>query len=196
MNLIPVGSHAVLVEVDGPHQALDLALWARRHIEAEEVVPAASTVLFDGLGDAAGLRGALAHWRPGAPSSDRPTVEIPIEYDGPDLAVVADIWGVSVAAVAEHHRTAEHVVAFCGFAPGFSYLASNLHLPEIPRRQTPRERVPRGSVGLAGGFTGVYPSSSPGGWQLIGHTEVSLWEQDRAEPALLSPGTRVRFVPA
>lgn len=194
MKLIPVGAGAVLVEVGGPEEALALALWARPRIEAEEIVPAASTVLFDGLGARSDLRDALAEWRPGMGREERPLVEIPVVYDGSDLAAVAHTWGVPVSDVGRIHRAAEHVVAFCGFAPGFSYLSNTLSLPEVPRRSTPRERVAPGSVGLAGRYTGIYPSASPGGWQVIGRTEVCLWEQSRTEPALLPPGTRVRFV--
>ena len=94
------------------------------------------------------------------------------------------------------HGGIEFVSAFCGFAPGFAYLAG---LPEeyaVPRLDSPRSRVPVGSVGLAGSWCGVYPSESPGGWRLLGHTDLTLWDPDRSEPALLAPGTRVRFVPA
>ena len=91
------------------------------------------------------------------------------------------------------HGAVEFVSAFCGFAPGFAYLSG---LPEelyVPRLDEPRSKVPPGSVGLAGQFTGVYPRSSPGGWQLIARTEETLWDLERDPPALLSPGTRVRF---
>jgi KipI family sensor histidine kinase inhibitor len=94
------------------------------------------------------------------------------------------------------HTGTELVVAFCGFAPGFPYCTG---LPErlaVPRLDAPRTRVPAGAVGLAGPFTGIYPTASPGGWRLIGHTDLVLWDTDRDPPATLVPGTRVRFVAA
>ncbi len=125
-----------------------------------------------------------------------PSVEVPTTYDGADLDDVARLWGMTRAeAVATHTGTA-FVVAFCGFAPGFAYCTG---LPDdlaVPRLDRPRARVPAGSVGLAGEFTGVYPGESPGGWRLIGRTDLRLWDATRDEPALLAPGTRVRFTEA
>ena len=123
-------------------------------------------------------------------------MEVPVVYDGADLEDVAARWGTDVDEVVARHGGIEFVSAFCGFAPGFAYLAG---LPEeyaVPRLDSPRSRVPVGSVGLAGTWCGVYPSESPGGWRLLGHTDLTLWDPDRSEPALLAPGTRVRFVPA
>ena len=133
--------------------------------------------------------------RPGTFETPRTedVVEIPVRYDGPDLADVAAHWGVDEAEVARVHAGAEYRVAFCGFAPGFGYLTG---LPrEVPRRATPRTSVPAGSVALAGPYTGVYPRASPGGWQLIGTTDAVLWDHTRVPAALLAPGTRVRFTP-
>jgi KipI family sensor histidine kinase inhibitor len=93
------------------------------------------------------------------------------------------------------HAAAEFCVAFCGFAPGFGYLTGLPARYDVPRRATPRTAVPAGSVALAGPYTGVYPRSSPGGWQLIGTTDAVLWDHARVPAALLAPGTRVRFVP-
>src|SRR5699024_651719 len=107
---------------------------------------------------------------------------------------VAAHWGVTADEVVRRHQQVEHVSAFCGFAPGFSYLANDQELPEVPRRATPRTRVEPGAVGLAGPYTGIYPTASPGGWQLVGRTDVQVWDQHREPPALLPPGTRVRFV--
>lgn len=123
-------------------------------------------------------------------------IEIPVRYDGPDLADVAAVWGVPEHEVPAIHAAAEFRVAFCGFAPGFGYLTGLPSRYDVPRRATPRTAVPAGSVALAGPYTGVYPRSSPGGWQLIGTTDAVLWDHARVPAALLAPGARVRFVPA
>jgi KipI family sensor histidine kinase inhibitor len=195
VRIHPVGRHAVLVEVSTPQEAVSLAGWARERSLAREVVPGARTVLFDGLfhgpDDPEALRRALAAWRPAA-SGPGPRVDLPTTYDGPDLERVASVWGCDPDEVAARHRATEFVSAFCGFAPGFAYL-SGLEV-SVPRLATPRTRVPAGAVALADAWCGVYPRASPGGWQIIGHTDAPLWDPDRAEPALLAPGTRVRFV--
>jgi len=127
------------------------------------------------------------------------TLEIPVRYggeDGPDLEAVAAAHDLRPADVAELHAAAVHTVLFLGFAPGFAYLGG---LPEqlvTARRATPRERVPAGSVAIAGEHSGVYPRSMPGGWNLIGRTDQQLFDPGREPPSLLTPGTVVRFVPA
>lgn len=190
MHLRPVGSRAVLAEVGDAATALALATWARGRVVADEIVPAAETVLFDGVSDLSALDG----W---APSSDAPPgglVEVPVVYDGPDLAFVAELWGTDTDGVVRRHTEVEYVAAFCGFAPGFSYLAGLPGELAVPRLASPRPRLEAGSVGLAGTWCGVYPTPSPGGWRLLGRTDAVLWDQDREQPALLAPGTRVRFV--
>jgi KipI family sensor histidine kinase inhibitor len=191
MNIIPVGRDALLAEVSSPQDAVALAAWARERALARDVVPGAETVLFDGVADPDGLADTLAAWHRGG-STLGAWVEVPVTYDGPDLETVARHWGCDVEEVGARHRGTGFVSAFCGFAPGFAYL-SGLDA-SVPRLATPRTRVPRGSVALAGTWCGVYPVASPGGWQIIGHTDAELWDPRREEPALLAPGTRVRFV--
>ncbi|MFH8571912.1 5-oxoprolinase subunit PxpB [Streptomyces sp. NPDC017993] len=202
MRPLPVGEHGLLIELDTAEEVEALHAELLRRAAAgtlppvREIVPAARTVLLDGLDDPRGLTAELAAWNiPALTAGDRPTVEIPIRYDGPDLAEVAALWGVTEDEVVRLHSTTAFRVAFCGFAPGFGYLTG---LPEplhVPRRATPRTKVPVGSVALAGPYTGVYPRSSPGGWQLIGTTDAVLWDPRREPAALFAPGTQVRFVP-
>jgi KipI family sensor histidine kinase inhibitor len=170
-------------------------------------VPAHATVLvpFDPLNlDARAaadlVRDALrARTRTSAPDAAGDAIEIPVHYggpDGPDLEEVAERHGMSPADVVELHAGARYRVLFLGFAPGFAYLGGLPDAIATPRRPSPRERVPAGSVGIAGEQTGVYPLSMPGGWNLIGRTDAVLFDPQRAEPALLRPGAPVRFVPA
>jgi KipI family sensor histidine kinase inhibitor len=122
-------------------------------------------------------------------------IELPVIYDGTDLQDVARLLDCSAAEVVARHTADEWTVAFCGFAPGFGYLTSTGSW-DIPRRESPRTKVPTGAVGLAGEFSGVYPRESPGGWQLIGRTEVKIFDPGRDPAALFHPGRRVRFVDA
>lgn len=137
---------------------------------------------------AAGLRA-----RSGAASASEP-VEILARYDGPDLDEVAALLGIGVDEVVHRHTGQLWTSAFIGFAPGFAYLMGEDEPLTVPRRETPRTAVPAGSIALAAGFCGIYPRASPGGWHLIGTTEARLWDVGRAQPALLAPGTRVRFI--
>ncbi|MFD9794852.1 5-oxoprolinase subunit PxpB [Streptomyces sp. NPDC059070] len=201
LRTLPVGDHALLVELADGAQAEALhAELLRRRAEGtlpavREIVPAARTVLLDGLEDPARLAVQLPGWRiPPPPAARGASVEIPVRYDGPDLAEVAAGWGMSPEAAVRLHSAAEFRVAFCGFTPGFGYLTGLPERYSVPRRATPRTAVPAGSVALAGPYTGVYPRSSPGGWQLVGRTDAVLWDPAREPAALLAPGTRVRFV--
>lgn len=201
MRALPVGDDALLVEVASGEQAQALhAELLRRRAEGSlavrEIVPAARTVLLDGLADPVRWASELTSSEvPPAPPRARELIELPVRYDGPDLAEVAAHWKVSEHEVARIHAGTEFTVAFCGFAPGFGYLTGLPARYDVPRRATPRTAVPAGAVALAGPYTGVYPRSSPGGWQLIGTAEAVLWDHARVPAALLSPGARVRFVP-
>ncbi|MEU7427129.1 allophanate hydrolase subunit 1 [Streptomyces sp. NPDC040750] len=201
MRALPVGDDALLVEVSSGEeaQALHAELSRRRAagtLTVREIVPAARTVLLDGLEDPARWMSELTSpTAPPPPARTREPVELPVRYDGPDLAEVAAYWRVPAREVARIHADTEFTVAFCGFAPGFGYLTGLPARYDVPRRATPRTAVPAGSVALAGPYTGVYPRASPGGWQLIGTTDAVLWDHTRVPAALLSPGVRVRFVP-
>jgi len=122
-------------------------------------------------------------------------VDLPVVYDGVDLRDVAALTGLDEDEVVRRHSGSEFIVRFCGFAPGFAYLDGLDPSLHVPRQATPRAAVPAGSVAIAGEFAGVYPRRSPGGWQLLGRTEVALWDVAASPPALLTPGTTVRFVP-
>ena len=188
-------TEALLLECGGTAEVRAAYAEARRRREAGElgctdIVPAARTLLLDGLDDPGRCSPASRTGPTDLPDDleDR-LVELPVTYDGPDLESVAEHCGLDVDEVVRRHRETEFVVAFCGFAPGFAYLTG---LPEELRRAAAgRARARRcrpGSVGLAGEFTGVYPRSSPGGWQLIARTDAELWDVDRDPPALLAPG--------
>jgi KipI family sensor histidine kinase inhibitor len=196
--VVPYGDRALLVEVP------DLAAVAAVRAALEEsplpgqrdLVAAARTVLVVLDRAVTDLDAAtLRRLAPDASATDRRTavVELPVVFDGADLADVARLTGRGVAGVVRSLTTAELRVAFCGFAPGFGYLTGLPADLRVPRHPTPRTRVPAGSVALAGPFAGVYPQASPGGWQLVGRTDAVLFDVDRDPPALLSPGTVVRF---
>ncbi len=198
MRVRVIGWSALLLDCgsDEEVRAWRAELWSRRErgeLRASEIVPGARTVLLDGVANPEATAALIGGWPPPVDAASGPAgvVEIPTVYDGEDLARVAGYWGLSTEDVVNLHTGTGFEVAFCGFAPGFGYLTG---LPRtVPRLATPRPRVPAGSVGLAGPYTGVYPSASPGGWQLIGRTDLALFDVDRQPPALLSPGTRVRF---
>ncbi|TRW87939.1 allophanate hydrolase subunit 1 [Mycolicibacterium sp. 018/SC-01/001] len=173
-----------------------------------DVVPAAQTLLIilTDAGHQAPARQRLRQVAPatdsvaesGTPPDGTADVVLDVTYDGADLDEVARLTGLSVDEVVAAHTGRPWRVGFSGFAPGFGYLLGGDERLEVPRRAEPRTKVPVGSVGLAGTFSGVYPRESPGGWQLIGHTDAVLWDVDRDEPALLTPGRWVQFraVPA
>lgn len=199
MRFLPAGDHALLIDLDTLDQALSLFdTLARAKLPGiVDLVPSARTVLVvwaPGLADRAGVEARIRALPPasGTGRSGRDH-EIPVAYDGEDLPAVAEHLGWDVAKVIRRHGEALWTVAFTGFAPGFAYMTSDDPALDLPRRQSPRVRIPAGSVALAGRFGGVYPSDSPGGWQLLGRTPVAMWDLARPRPALLAPGDRVRF---
>lgn len=220
MRLLPSGSRGVLVELDDLRQVLDLH--ARLQQAAlpgvVDLVPAARTVLLvldPAVTAAADVAAAVRTLTaPGPVQKDReprdrepseaeplvlevPVLEVPVVYDGQDLDEVGGLTGWGADGVVARHTATTWTVAFSGFAPGFCYaVADDGPVWQVPRRHEPRTRVPAGSVALADGWTGVYPTASPGGWQLVGRTTTTVWDLDRDPPALLRPGVRVRFVPA
>jgi KipI family sensor histidine kinase inhibitor len=206
-RLLTCGEHAVLVEVGGLDEVLAFTYAVRQAVEAGttgladvvDVVPAAATVMImvDDDTPIMPVRQALANLSVAAlddvPMSDQ-VVQIPVNYDGPDLEEVARLTGLSVQEVIAAHTGTDWRVAFCGFAPGFAYLSWGDPRLAVPRRREPRTSVPGGSVALAGEFSAIYPRSSPGGWQLIGHTDTGVFDISREPPALLQLGASVRFV--
>jgi KipI family sensor histidine kinase inhibitor len=192
---------ALLVELDD----LDQAVALYESLTTDPVrgvgvpVPGARTLLVPFRPSAITARALAAELRTRplerrATSAAR-TVEIPVRYDGEDLDEAADLLGWSTDELVRRHTAAAWTVGFVGFAPGFAYLTSDDPELVVPRRTTPRTRVPAGSVALAGPYSGVYPRESPGGWQLVGRTDAPVWDVTRDRPALMLPGDKIRFVP-
>lgn len=215
-----VGDHAVLLELPDNASVHAAARAARDRFgdQLVEVVPGHCTVLLvwdEGREDAAAFMSSLnalaelasAFKEDMNASGNEPSevVTIPVRYDGADVQAVAARLGLSGETVVELHSAAVYTVAFMGFSPGFPYLIAAgrgggedgevERLLAVPRLETPRTEVPAGSVAVAAGYCGIYPRSSPGGWNLLGRTEVALFDAERDPPALLEPGTRVRFEP-
>ncbi len=202
--IIDYGDQALLLQFDTTAEVL---AWNDVLRDAEvvgvvDIVPAARTVLvkleaprYAGVArqHLSKLRLAPEVLEATAPSDGAADVVIDVIYDGEDLDEVAELTGMTSRDVVAAHTQTPWRVGFAGFAPGFGYLVGGDERLNVPRRSEPRTKVPAGSVGLAGEFSGVYPRSSPGGWQLIGHTEAELWNVDREPPALLMPGQWVQF---
>jgi KipI family sensor histidine kinase inhibitor len=200
-TVLDYGDQALLLQFDNTTEVL---AWAAAIREAAlpgvlDIVPASRTVLVKLAGPRhqSAVRRRLRTLRVDADMAatappQEPTV-IDVVYDGADLAEVAERTGLTTAQVINAHTATPWQVGFAGFAPGFAYLIGGDPRLAVPRRSEPRSSVPAGAVGLAGEFTGIYPRRSPGGWQLIGHTDVVLWDIDRPNPALLTPGMWVQF---
>ncbi len=202
------GDQALLLQFDSTAEVL---AWSEVLRDADlsgavDIVPAARTVLIklDGARYQGMVRQQIGKLRLAPDSLERATapvggradVVIDVVYDGADLDEVARLTGLPPREVVAAHTQRPWRVGFAGFAPGFGYLVGGDERLNVPRRPEPRTKVPAGSVGLAGAFSGVYPRESPGGWQLIGHTskdQARLWDVDRDPPALLMPGQWVSF---
>ncbi len=199
MRWLAYGERAVLFELAGIEEvlALDHAIRAARLTHVDDVVPGERTLLVTAATAErlAGVVEAIQRLRPGrtAGHSASDSIEIGVTYDGPDLAEVGALVGLSSEEVVAAHTGTPWTVGFGGFAPGFAYLVNGDPRLHVPRRAEPRAAVPAGSVGLAGPYSGIYPRSSPGGWQLIGRTTVTLFDATAVPPALLRPGMTVTF---
>ena len=200
LRFLPVTHNALLVELADLDQTLALLASLQRTplTGVQELVPAARTLLVQFRPSATGIaqlvRTIAARDLSHKVQRGGTLIEIPVHYDGEDLAEVAQILGITPEELVRRHTGSAYNVAFVGFAPGFAYLSGGHESLDVPRRATPRTRIPAGAVALAGQFSGVYPQASPGGWQIIGTTPLAMWDISRAVPALLQPGFQVRFV--
>lgn len=198
MRVLPSGSRGLLLEMDSLEEVLArYAALQEEDLPVLDLVPAGRTILVvaDRGTDLAALEQQLRAVRPGGHARpDREPVEVPVRYDGEDLHEAADLLGWSTEELVRRHQEERWTAAFCGFAPGFAYLSGTRFRWQTPRRPSPRTRVPAGALALAGEFTAVYPRESPGGWQLVGHALVEMFDLQRDPPSLLLPGTPVRFV--
>lgn len=203
----PAGDRAMLVTA--PVAEFAAALRGRAPAGVQDVLPAAETVLvtLDSVRDAEDVRRVLetilreviaAGERPesGSALGTEEPVVIPVHYDGVDLAEVAYLLDMSAAEVVAAHTGTVWHCGFVGFAPGFGYLEAPDGRLDVPRRAQSRTAIPAGAVALAGGYSAVYPRRTPGGWQLIGHTDLPMWDTERDPPALIRAGAAVRFVAA
>ena len=202
-SILDYGDHALMVQCGSTAEVL---AWAAALGGADlpgvvDIVPGARTVLvkLDSPRYQTATRERLRKLRVTAdtiavtPGGRRADVVIDVVYDGPDLAEVASRTGLTTSQVIDAHSGTLWRVGFSGFAPGFAYLVDGDTRLRVPRRSEPRTSVPAGSVALAGEFSAVYPRRSPGGWQLIGHTDAVLWDIERRTPALLTQGMWVQF---
>ncbi|MEP7112372.1 MAG: 5-oxoprolinase subunit PxpB [Ilumatobacteraceae bacterium] len=196
MKVLPFGPGAILAEYESLSEvmAVDDALRSSGLAGLDEVVPAARTVLVRYHGVDRAELDALLVPTAMTPRADGPIVEIPVVYDGVDLDEVASSTGLSAERVVEIHSSEIYSAAFLGFTPGWAYLVGLSPELRLPRRSTPRTSVAAGSVAIANEFTGVYPTTSPGGWHLLGHTDETMFDVNRGKPALVMAGDRVRFV--
>ena len=199
MRVLRCADAGLLVELDDLEAVLAMYAAVADSLPngVTDVVPATRTLLFrldPDRADPAEIERLIRSVEPGQHRQrDGGLLRVPVVYDGADLADVAQLTGLTEREVVREHTAREWTVAFGGFAPGFGYLTGGSPRLEVPRRSESRTKVPAGAVGLAGAFSGIYPRQSPGGWQLIGRTDLETWRVERTPPALLRPGVRVRF---
>lgn len=200
MRFLAVNQSSFLVELDSLDETLALfeSLSALSEHGIEEIIPAARTLLVRFHPEQTNMlrlaRQISSRSLISCHTRNHQLVTIPVHYNGEDLSLVAEEMGISIQDVICRHQEATWRVAFTGFSPGFAYMVADSGGWHIPRRSTPRTRVPAGSVALAGEFSSIYPQASPGGWQLIGQTPLQMWDLGRQPPALLLPGMQVQFV--
>ena len=197
----PFGEWGLLVECDdnATVRSLHARLQQRRLPWLRALVPAYESLLVLARPGCAEQLDALATELPYEPPqvlcfAARREITLEVAYDGPDLADVCALTGLSPDEVIARHTAPDYTVAFLGFSPGFPYLLGLDPALHVPRLASPRTAVPAGSVGLGGDQTGVYPSATPGGWRLIGRTATRLFDPAREPAALLRPDDTVRFV--
>jgi 5-oxoprolinase (ATP-hydrolysing) subunit B len=201
VDIVSMGTHSLHARLEGYHPAaLAVALRDLNIDGVSDVVPAETTLLVRCENHGA-RESVLFRLEEVIQSLDQFTlnvdpspIEIAVRYDGEDLSAIAQQCGISIEETINRHVAGEYLAEFCGFAPGFAYLSGLDPVLQIPRRDTPRTRVPAGSVSIAAMYSAVYPSESPGGWHLIGSTSAAVWNAGRNPPALIEPGRRVRFV--
>lgn len=195
MNLRPYAEHGLLVDLPSRAQRRALLHALNGRADLEVVSGEHSVLVVAPPGRRARVAGELVglDLSQAAPADTTREHTVPVRYDGEDLAIVAEQWGCSSLAVADRHVALTWTVEFLGFTAGFGYLVTDDDLPSMPRRDSPRARIPAGSVALAAHYCGIYPQATPGGWQLIGHTDVVLFDPTSADPTLLHAGDTVRF---
>lgn len=200
MRVLRCGDHAVLVELNDLSQVLGLyaSLRTAPPVGTARLIPAAQTLLVGYDPAATTVKKLSANLldrtvRPIPPQEER-HVEVPVRYDGEDLDDIARLTGLSRREVITRHLAGEHTVGFCGFSPGFAYITGLHSALHVPRHTSPRTAVPPGAVAIADRFTGIYPRTSPGGWRIIGHTDLAVWDLERDPPTVLTPGSRIHFI--
>ncbi|MHB0927606.1 MAG: 5-oxoprolinase subunit B family protein [Candidatus Nanopelagicales bacterium] len=194
LEVLQYGPHAAIVECPNG-LALQVAQALIETGRFMEVVPAERSVLVQlpsGM-TRAEMQGIVDSLPEGLPQVVGRELVVPVVYDGEDLELVAAVTGLTVEQVIALHSGVTYLAAFAGFAPGYVYCTGLDPRLQLPRRPSPRTAVPAGSVAIADAYSAIYPTASPGGWHLLGHTDLTLFDMKRPEAALIRPGDRVRY---